>query len=54
MTFEAYTNPDFGLPEKLIFFAASLAGILLCVFLITLLAKLSSAKAVPKQGPAFL
>ena len=52
MTFEAYTNPDFGLPEKLIFFAASLAGILLCVFLITLLAKLSSSKAAPEERKA--
>ena len=53
MTFEAYTNPDFGFPQKLIFFTAALAGILICIFLITLLAKISSSAAEGDKKEAF-
>lgn len=34
MSLEAYTNPDFGMVEKIIFLAASLAAMILCVALI--------------------
>ncbi|WP_026528939.1 hypothetical protein [Butyrivibrio sp. VCD2006] len=34
MTIDAYTNPDFTLPKKFIFFLAALAGIIICDFLI--------------------
>ena len=34
MTVEAYLNPDFGWSERLIFFAVTMAGCLICVLLI--------------------
>ncbi|MCR5507761.1 MAG: hypothetical protein K6F34_03650 [Lachnospiraceae bacterium] len=34
MTIDAYTNPDFGTAEKLIFFFTAFFGVLLCVFVI--------------------
>ncbi len=36
MTLDAYLNPDFSNPEKLIFFAAAFAGVLICDLLIIL------------------
>ena len=41
MTLEAYINPDFGTAEKIIFFLASFAGVMICVFLILGFAKLT-------------
>ncbi len=34
MTLDAYLNPDFTTPEKILFFAAALAGVLICDLLI--------------------
>ena len=34
MSLEAYANPDFGWPEKLVFLLAVLAGIMICILLI--------------------
>lgn len=34
MTIDAYTNPDFTIPKKLIFLLAALVGIIICDFLI--------------------
>ncbi len=49
MTLEAYTNPDFGWSEKLIFLAAALAGMVICAVLILIKTKLTTATA-PKDG----
>ncbi|MCR4907624.1 MAG: TFIIB-type zinc finger domain-containing protein [Lachnospiraceae bacterium] len=48
MTLEAYLNPDFGRPQKIVFFLLALAGIIVCVILITLGRKLSVA-SLPKE-----
>lgn len=45
MSIDAYTNPDFGFQEKLIFLAAALIGIIICIALIILGAKLTTASA---------
>ncbi len=46
MTIEAYTNPDFGWPEKIIFFIAALLGLLICDALALLYAKLTGASRI--------
>ena len=46
MTIEAYTNPDFGWPEKIIFFVAALLGLLVCDMLALFYAKLTGASRI--------
>ena len=41
MTVEAYTNPDFGWKEKLIFFLVAFAGVSICVALIMIFTRIS-------------
>ncbi len=50
MTFEAYTNPDFTLDKKLIFFLVSFLGISICTFLIILIEKLLFGVEVSKDA----
>lgn len=45
MTIEAYTNPDFGTPEKIIYFIMAFIGVLLCVGVILFGARLSAKKS---------
>ncbi len=40
MTIDAYTNPDFGWREKLIFLALALAGIIFCISIVLLIARM--------------
>ena len=49
MTIDAYINPDFTGGEKLIFLLCSFAGILLCVFIILGVARLSTAGLKGKE-----
>lgn len=42
MTIEAYINPDFGTPQKIMFFVVAFIGVLLCVFLILAAARISA------------
>ena len=45
MTVEAYTNPDFGWGEKLVFLLVTLAGLVLCCALILMRSRLASVRA---------
>ncbi len=42
MTIDAYINPDFGWPERIVFFIAAFLGVAICVILITAAAKVTS------------
>ena len=53
MTLEAYTNPDFGWNEKLIFLIMTLAGMAVCILLILAKTVLSTA-AAPKDQKKIL
>ncbi len=48
MTIEAYTNPDFGWKEKLIFFLLAFAGVTACAALIMIFTRLSLS-GMPKD-----
>ena len=52
MTIQSYMNPDFTWPKKLLFFAAALAGVLLCNLLIYGWSRLrGSGKKSKTKGP---
>ncbi len=50
MTFEAYTNPDFGIIEKLIFFFAAFVGVALCIVIIVAGAHRSAKKTCGNEA----
>lgn len=43
MTIDAYINPDFGWPEKIVFFIAAFLGVAICVLLITAVARMTAS-----------
>jgi hypothetical protein len=49
MNFKAYTNPDFTIGQKILFFLMALAGILLCTFGIRLFNKMLNGKRNPDE-----
>ncbi len=51
MTFEAYTNPDFTIDKKILFFFITLLGTALCTFLIILIEKLVFRLDIGKNAP---
>ena len=54
MTFEAYTNPDFTVQQKLLFFVVALAGILICNILIIAGVKISTLHKEKEEQPQLL
>ena len=53
MTFEAYTNPDFTIQQKLLFFVVALAGILVCNILIIAGVKISTLHKEKKNSRSY-
>ncbi len=54
MTFEAYTNPDFTIQQKLLFFVVALAGVLICNLLIIAGVKISTLRKEKEEQAQLL